>query len=218
MKNKICKKCMIEKPIPSFTKYKTSRNIGRRNVCKDCFTKQKAKYFQENKESCLLQALEWKKNNVESVRESKRKWKKNNPKAVRKYNREYEIRNRDRRNDQRKERRKNDPSYKISMNLRRAMIRSLIGQTKAGSAVRDLGCSIEEFRERFEEMFYVNKKTGEMMSWDNYGHNGWHIDHIVPLVSFDLTNREQFLKACHYSNLQPLWWFDNLTKGSKNVS
>jgi hypothetical protein len=51
------------------------------------------------------------------------------------------------------------------------------------------------------------------MSWANYGL--WQIDHIQPLVAFDLTDREQFLKACNYTNLQPLWTIENLSKRSK---
>jgi hypothetical protein len=53
------------------------------------------------------------------------------------------------------------------------------------------------------------------MTWDNYGQFGWHIDHIKPLSVFDLTDREQFLEACRYTNLQPMWWKENLSKGSK---
>ena len=51
------------------------------------------------------------------------------------------------------------------------------------------------------------------MSWDNYGQ--WHIDHIKPLAEFDLTNRPQFLAACHYTNLQPLWASANHKKGAR---
>jgi hypothetical protein len=52
------------------------------------------------------------------------------------------------------------------------------------------------------------------MSWDNYG--SWHIDHIIPLSS--AKNIEEISKLCHYSNLQPLWASNNLSKGNKIIS
>ena len=53
------------------------------------------------------------------------------------------------------------------------------------------------------------------MTWENWKIDGWHIDHIKPLNSFDLTDPEQLKEACHYTNLQPLWWYDNIEKGDK---
>jgi hypothetical protein len=53
------------------------------------------------------------------------------------------------------------------------------------------------------------------MSRDNYGYRGWHVDHIVPCSAFDLTNIEEQKKCFHYTNLQPLWAKDNLSKGNK---
>lgn len=47
--------------------------------------------------------------------------------------------------------------------------------------------------------------------------DGRHIDHILPLASFDLTNKEELLKACHYTHLQPLWRHENLAKGAKII-
>ena len=47
------------------------------------------------------------------------------------------------------------------------------------------------------------------------GFRGWHIDHIKPCASFDLTDPKQQQQCFHYSNLQPLWWYDNLSKGDK---
>ena len=86
---------------------------------------------------------------------------------------------------------------------------ALKGAVKAGSSVQDLGCTVEELKAHIESQF----KDG--MTWSNHGVDGWHIDHIVPLASFDLTNRDQFLKAVNYTNLQPLWAFDNLSKGAR---
>jgi hypothetical protein len=71
------------------------------------------------------------------------------------------------------------------------------------SAVRDLGCSVEEFKSKVTNQFYPDPETKETMSWDNYGK--WEIDHIEPLSSMDLSIKDNQSKACHYSNLQPLW-------------
>ena len=78
---------------------------------------------------------------------------------------------------------------------------------RAGSAVRDLGCSISEFRD------YIAVQFQPGMSWDNHGE--WHLDHRKPLASFNLLDREQFLQAVHFSNYQPLWAADNIAKGAR---
>ena len=51
------------------------------------------------------------------------------------------------------------------------------------------------------------------MTFDNYG-TIWHIDHIKPCASFDLTDVNQQMECFNYKNLQPLWAKDNLAKGS----
>ena len=81
--------------------------------------------------------------------------------------------------------------------------------SKSASSLELLGASIEEVRAHLEAQF----KLG--MTWDNWSFEGWHIDHIKPCASFDLTDPEQ-QKACfHYSNLQPLWAKDNLSKNDR---
>ena len=80
---------------------------------------------------------------------------------------------------------------------------------KSGSAVRDLGCSIAELKIHLENQF----KPG--MTWDNHSFEGWHVDHIIPLSKFNLTNKTELLEACHYTNLQPMWAFDNMSKGAR---
>ena len=53
------------------------------------------------------------------------------------------------------------------------------------------------------------------MNWNNY--SNWHIDHIISLSSFDLEDEQQQRLAVHYTNLQPMWWFENLSKGKKII-
>jgi len=94
----------------------------------------------------------------------------------------------------------------LRKNLRIKLYHAINRNQKVGSAVKDLGCTVDGLTS------YLESKFQPKMTWDNWGINGWHINHIKPLSSFDLTDRLQFLEACHYTNLQPLWAIDNLIK------
>lgn len=67
------------------------------------------------------------------------------------------------------------------------------------------GCSRDEVRKYIEKQFQAG------MTWSNRG-SVWHLDHIKPLVSFDLFDKEQLKQATHYTNYQPLLKADNINK------
>jgi len=75
------------------------------------------------------------------------------------------------------------------------------------SARQLLGCSLEEFIVKIESQFKPE------MSWKNYGK--WHLDHIRPIATFDLSDFEQQRQCFHHSNFQPLWAEENLRKRNK---
>jgi hypothetical protein len=68
---------------------------------------------------------------------------------------------------------------------------------------------MERLKKHLESLFE------EGMTWENWNREGWHIDHIKPLSSFDLRKEEEQRKAMHYTNLQPLWAEENIKKGNK---
>lgn len=112
-----------------------------------------------------------------------------------------------------REKRKNDPIFCITCSIRSSLRRAIKRNQKQTSAVKGLGCSLQELKEKLEAKFYTRITTGEIMSWENFGE--WHIDHVRPLTSFDMIKKEDQELAVHYTNLQPLWKEDNLKKGSK---
>ena len=120
------------------------------------------------------------------------------------------------RRDYERRRYQEDEQWRICKILRArlsAIVKRGMGK-KLGSTLELLGCSLEEFQAHIEAQWV------DGMSWDNLGHVGdvWHIDHIKPCASFDLTDPAQ-QKACfHWSNLQPLWAADNQQKGAKLVA
>jgi hypothetical protein len=105
---------------------------------------------------------------------------------------------------------KNDPEFKLLTMLRKR-VRNVIKGKKHYKSIDLLGCTVLNAREHLEKQF----KEG--MTWENHGKYGWHIDHIIPCSSFDLTDPEQQKKCFHYTNLQPLWWKENISKGNKII-
>jgi hypothetical protein len=95
--------------------------------------------------------------------------------------------------------------------LKERMRVTLKGNLKAARTVELLGCSMPKLRKHLSAQFR------EGMSWENYGKFGWHIDHVRPCSSFDLSDPLQQCICFHYTNLQPLWWFENLAKGATIV-
>jgi len=107
-----------------------------------------------------------------------------------------------------------NPDIKLRYALRRRMSTALrnamLSKKESSARIMDyIGCSIIELRAYLEAQF----KPG--MTWSNHGNAGWHIDHVMPLSGFDLTNKEDTKKAWHYTNLRPLWAKENLRKHNK---
>ena len=107
-----------------------------------------------------------------------------------------------------KARRQSDPQYKLAACMRSKVSRMLKGIAKSAHTLDLLGCSLSALRSHLERQF----RPG--MTWANYG-PVWHVDHVRPCVSFDLTDLAQQRKCFHFSNLQPLFARENLAKGAK---
>jgi len=110
-----------------------------------------------------------------------------------------------------KKRIQSDEKIRAAYRLRSRLKKAFMSQgTKKSARTQELiGCSLIELWDRIESLFQPG------MNWSNYGTKGWHLDHIRPLASFDLTCPEQQKAACHYTNLQPLWALDNIRKNRR---
>lgn len=175
----------------------------------------------KSKADQVAYAKKWRKAHREHSREQTRLWRLHNPDGYTKWVKANPEKVRERMDRFRKAnpgyttrwfkaRRANDPNYRLQNSVRSRIWQALKGgRSKTDKFVALLGCTVREAVAHIERQF-----TGDM-SWETYGRYGWHIDHIKPMSSFDLTNTHELATACHYTNLQPLWWNDNLAKGAK---
>jgi len=149
--------------------------------------------------------------NKDKLRESGKKYREENKDKIRQRNKKYFAENKDKLIEGISKRYKKDPNFRlkklISYRVREELKKNNI--KKISKSPELLGCTVQEAREHLEKQF----KEG--MTWENHGLYGWHIDHIIPCASFDLTDPDQQKKCFHYTNLQPLWAKENLIKGAK---
>ena len=132
-----------------------------------------------------------------------------NKEAIKKYRAEnYEVIKEQKREYQRN-RLKTNTAFRVQHNIRRRLNHFFeSSKTKKPNKTSDmLGCTWEFL------MDYLAERFKEGMTRENHGHKGWHIDHIIPLSSAKC--EEEVKRLCHYTNLQPLWWWENLAKSNK---
>lgn len=184
-----CAACQSVKDVEEFVK--------KNHCCKSCH-KKKYIAWQEKNSSYFVQ---YRKSNKEKRKEYNKEWiNKNKEKAL-----NYKL-------NWRALQRKTNPSYRLLNSLRCRLSGALKNNKKLNSTIDLIGCSIQDLK------IYLQKQFKEGMCWGNYGNpnknhsNCWHIDHIAPCSSFDLSDPEQQKKCFHFSNLQPLWAKDNLSK------
>src|SRR3989338_5917954 len=217
---KHCYKCDDWLELCNFSKNK-QRWDNLDNRCNFCYKK----YVIDNKEKIMLKKKEYKENNKEKIKE----WKNNNKEKISQYNKNYlskyrEVNkeelakkqqeyyqvNKKEINKRRNESINKNPVKKIQRNLRSRVNVGLTGKCKSEKTKQLLGCTIDELK------IYLEKQFTEGMTWDNYGE--WHVDHILPVSKFDITNEIEQHVCFHYQNLQPLWAKENISKGCKMVN
>ena len=150
-----------------------------------------AKWYVNHSETAKLKSSLWRKQNPDKVKQQL------NSTQRKEYDKSYL-----------KTKRKTDPFFRFVQTLRvncHRAVHRLSLRKKPTNTFKWVGCSAEEFKAHIESLFL------EGMTWDNYGKRGWHVDHIRPVSSF---NPEEWEQINHYTNLQPLWWQDNLKKGN----
>jgi hypothetical protein len=197
METKICNKCKEEKEVCEFYKNLYSKDKLRSN-CKVCQNKNSTNWRLNNKEKYKYIQKKFIENNPGISYEYSKKWNNKNKNRVRNYQSEYY-----------KNRYNQDILFKLKTNYRNRLkdIFRDYGYVKNNRSIDYLGCDIKFLKE------YLESKFTDGMTWDNKGFYGWHIDHIIPISS--AKNEEEIYKLCHYTNLQPLWSKDNMSKGSK---
>ena len=182
---KVCSKCNEEKEFGEFYKHKKGKN-GLMSYCKECQ---------------LIQSNSWRTENPEKIKqyelcnaEKRQKYRKDNSENMKQYFTDYQ-----------RNRRRNDLNHRIICNLRNRLWCAVA--RKQGKTKDLLGCTVAQLRTFLEAEFE------EGMTWENHGK--WHIDHIRPCASFNLEDPEEQKKCFHWTNLQPLWAADNLSKGAR---
>ena len=169
---------------------------------KETLSELKKIYYEQNKEEILVKRKEYYESMTsdEDFRKVLRERTRINTKS-------YRDRNKEELSQRIKDKKKNDPLFRLSDSIRTLIWISInkMGYKKNSKTSNILGCSFEEFKSYIESQFNDN------MSWENYGE--WHLDHKTP-VSWAETE-EQVYELNKYTNFQPLWATDNLSKGNR---
>jgi hypothetical protein len=238
---RVCNRCERALDEQAFGSRNDTRD-GKATACKDCVNVLSREYHNRTRDRRLELKRKWRAENREKKSEYNRRWKLNNPEkvaAIKERDRQKRIKaaeeraakidpviqaqllaereqrrkeNKRAQHRRRRARYKSDSRRRLNASISRHIRDSLFRGAKAGRSWQVLvGYTKEELCVHLERQFTKG------MSWDNYGPDGWHIDHIIPLAAFKYERPEDsdFQVAWGLPNLRPLWAKDNIAKGDK---
>lgn len=185
--------------------YWVTEQVFEKNIKKS--SERLKKRYASNKQEYLRQQREYRVKNADAIRERRRRYRQRNALKIKVAKQIYAANNKDKIAKALANRRANNPIARMANSMRRSIRRYLdAGQKGEMSSFEIIGCSKDDLRKHLESKF----RDG--MTWQNYGKH-WHIDHIVPLIS--AKSSDEIKRLCHWTNLQPLTAFENISKGSK---
>jgi hypothetical protein len=236
-----CKKCVVERTLRyqkkvNYNKIVRDRMKNETSAQKELRLTKRKQHYKKNANKIISQTIAYQKSEKgkQIKRRANKKWVENNREKYNEVSRIYQGKRYREDEDYRKRtleyhskyskkpdqiaRRKNyinkryakNLDFKLGLNLSNRIKKALKGYNKGSSrTIKLIGCSIAELKKHLEKQFLPS------MTWENHNIKGWHIDHIRPISSFNLSDPEQQKICFHYSNLQPLWAEDNLRKNKK---
>lgn len=187
---KVCKACGEEKPASAEFFFPDRGKL--RSRCKPCYLDVQRSRYAANPEPFVQRYAA---NSVRN-RANNTAWRKANAEKIR---------------ERARQRYQSNPAYRLRMTIS-AYLRWCLQHGKGGRKTEELlGFSMAQLREHLERQFHVG------MGWHNYGQ--WHIDHIVPISSFQFTTTEdpEFSACWALTNLRPMWAAENLRKADKRL-
>jgi hypothetical protein len=198
------------------------RNKAYREANKKKIAEQDKAYYEANKDKIAERNKAYREANKKKIAEQDKAYYEANKDKIAERDKAYYEANKEkileRKRVYTKQRNKRDPLFRLVKNYRRSCSTafSSIGQKKNNKSLKLLGLKTwQELAEHLSKQFYDHSETGEQMTFDNHGIHGWHIDHIIPI--FTAETEEDIIKLCHYTNLQPLWAKDHITKTASDI-
>lgn len=185
------------------------------------------KYYATHRDRILSNAKKWRSENRDKIkqrsRKAQRKWDRShpevlremarrayskNPEARRAHTREWRLQNQDK-VKQYEVSRSLIPEFRLVRACRTRLLSFLRGKNNTDRSRKMMGCSVGFLRNHIESTW----QSG--WSWQNHG-TAWHIDHIVPLSWFPLTD-EWLSVAFHWTNLHAMSREENHKKGARRA-
>lgn len=225
--HKKCSKCKETKAVSLFTKDKTEKD-GFSGLCKDCKNsykrnpKKSRDYYQKTKEKKKQRAIERRdeitlnnklryQKNKESIKQKRNAYYQQNKEIINAKKRISGLTEAERikKNTTVKQRRESNPTIALAGKVRMRVYAIFRHKklSKEKKSIEYIGCDIDILKKHIERQFTKG------MTWDNNTKYGWHIDHKIPLSSAQTI--EDLIPLLHYTNLQPLWASENLSKNDK---